>query len=89
MSDIQQPVVGILAASDTVRREVVVVDPDIGRVLKLYQILLAWGVVQVQVPENHIVRPLDPDTSIGQAYEGSISMMTLNKKMDNNSSEYH
>lgn len=78
MSDIQQPVVGILAASDTVRREVVVVDPDIGRVLKLYQILLAWGVVQVQVPENHIVRPLDPDTSIGQAYEGSVSMMSLN-----------
>jgi hypothetical protein len=60
MSDIQQPVIGVLVSSDTVGREVVVVNPDIGRVLKLYQVLLAWGVVQVQVPEDHIVRPLDP-----------------------------
>lgn len=89
MSDVQQPIVGILVTSDTIRREVIVVDPDVGRVLKLYQILLAWGVVQVQVPENHIVRPLDPDTSIGQAYGGSISMITLNQKRDNNLSEYH
>lgn len=67
MSDIQQPVVGILAASDAIRREVVVVNPDIGRVLKLDQVLLTWGEVQVQVPQDHVVRPLDSDTSIGQA----------------------
>lgn len=62
MGDVQQPIVGIFVTSDAVRREVVVVNPDIGGVLKLYQVLLAWGIVQVQVPEDHIIRSLDPNT---------------------------
>ena len=77
MSDIQQPIVSILAPSNTIRREVVVINPDIGRVLKLYQVLLAWGVVQIQIPQDHVVRPLDPDTSIGQTYKTLISILTL------------
>ena len=82
MGNVQQPIVGILVASDTIRREVVVVNPDIGRVLKLYQVLLAGGDVQVQVPQDHVVRFLDTNTSIGQAYKGFISILTLAQTLE-------
>lgn len=46
---------------------VVVVDPDVRRVLDFNEILALRGVVEVQVPEDNVRCLLDPEPTVRQA----------------------
>lgn len=69
MRNIQQPVVVILFARDAVGGEIAVVDPDVGRVLELDQVLGLGGVVEVEVAQDDVGLLLDAETSVGQAWQ--------------------
>lgn len=68
MCNIEKPVVVVFITGQAISREVTVVDPDIGRVLQLDQVLRFRRVMEIQVSKDDIRLFLDTETTVGETY---------------------
>lgn len=66
MSYIEKAVIVVFIARDTVGREIAVINPHIGGVLQLDQVLRRWRVMHIQIAQNDVRLLLDTESTVGE-----------------------